>query len=206
MEKKDSVVVHLPISIIGDKNVNIYNYCVMCAKEIGEEHGIICLEFCEMYWGVRIMCFDCYCYNDKKKEEEEVYCTNKKITNIFGLLQPIINECAKINYRGCLVCEKRNCKDDICKKTELMLYKNETEIILEHFYRLELDVLSVFVKDEPCAICQVYVGKKYFCAKCKLRGYCGKTCKKKDVNHVCIITEYKAIWHNLLEKKNIIYK
>lgn len=190
--EENSIVIYLPISIASDENVNIYSSCVICDNNI--IMGVLCLEFCNMSWGVRIACSKCI-----NCTSTLLYC--KKIVNVFALLEPIIREGVKTNHRGCLVCEKRNCKDDACKQTQSILYVNETEMVIEHFYRIGLDVLSPFIRDEPCVVCSIYVGNKYNCHKCKMRGYCGKGCKKKDTDHVCLICDFRDVWHhNLIER------
>jgi hypothetical protein len=69
-----------------------------------------------------------------------------------------------------------------------ILYENEVDQLLEHFYQIKLTPL---LEEGDCDVCGDYEGIKR-CQVCKLRRYCGKKCRKLDQNHEC--TPYEDMW------------
>lgn len=191
---KDSVIIWLPISMKSMypviQNIDIYCSCIKCNHNI--DYGIICIEFQKLSWGIRLICKSCL-----KEQDNIVECNDKLIVNVASMISSKLDYGCSIGSKHCLVCEKPHCIDMDCKNSLDKLYKNDIEILLEHFYRIKLDILHVFVKDNLCNYCKEYIGSNNICCnKCKLRIYCSKKCKKLDSKHTC--KDYYEIWRNIV--------
>ncbi len=171
------------------ETISIYCSCIKCSHNI--DIGIVCIEFQKLSWGIRLICLKCY---NGDKSIPILECNNKLIVNVASMISHQLNFGCSIGSKYCLVCDKPHCSDIECKNSLDKLYKNDTEILLDHFYRIKLDILHLFAKDDICSYCNKYIGNM-FCNTCKLRTYCSKKCKKMDLKHNC--KEYWEIWRNV---------
>jgi hypothetical protein len=192
VEGKNTIFVWFPIkikamhpTIITDPLLDyIYCSCVKCHSLI--KSGILCLEFGQKSnYGLCLLCTTCCRCPLYIK-------TSLLIIELFDRISQILIGGCNTYSNQCIVCDKSKCKSLDCKTIIPQLYNNNTEIMLEHFYKIKLNVLSLFTQDY-CSWCNM---KESFimCNTCKLRFYCGKKCKKLDKNHACI--PYYDMWRN----------
>lgn len=162
--------------------------CCICHQSI-LGLGFIVLKFNSNHWCVKLGCTDCFSFNSVI-----VICHHLLIVEVESQIKPKIDAACRENSHKCLVCEKRFCKDKECHEVleKGLLYKDINEKLLEHFYQVKLNLLDILYKSIVCCICHKQrVTKK--CNVCKLRYYCGKKCKREDINqHKC--EPFELIW------------
>jgi hypothetical protein len=171
----------------------IYCTCIQCNSFI--ENGIVCIEFTNelpLNWGIRLLCVDCF----PETFDEIVFdCQTKLVVEIPNMLAPkLVNACETYSKK-CIVCDKPYCDSGECLDAKLLLYNNDIDIILDHFYKINVEILSPFREDNVCDFCNDIKGIKY-CNICKLRIYCSSKCKKNDKKHLC--KSYCNVWRNKL--------
>jgi hypothetical protein len=158
----------------------IYCSCVKCGRFIKE--GVLCIRFYNGTFGVRLSCCD---------SKGNIKIEDPLIVYVHEMIFPLIESGCESIQNQCMVCDKLKCKNKDCEEIlkGKLLYKNETEELMEHFYKIKLDLLSLFVKDQPCFICQNKQTTKV-CNTCKSFVYCSKKCKKKG--HTC--KPFEEMW------------
>ena len=136
--------------------------------------GCVCIVFHSKGWGIRVSC----CH-------EAHVDTKIPIISIQDVLEPVITNGFEHGSTKCDVCERKNCKSLECKEIldKNLLYPNVAEQWLSHFYSIRLDIITPLLVEHMCDVCGEKKGTIH-CADCRLRTYCGKSCKKKD-GHTC---------------------
>jgi len=161
-----------PMVVKDAKKDLIYACCVKCGNPMLE--GCVCIVFHSKGWGIRVSC----CH-------EAHVNTKIPIISIQDVLEPVINNGFEHGSTKCDVCERKNCKSPECKEIldKNLLYPNVAEQWLSHFYSIRLDIITPLLVGHMCDVCGEKKGVTH-CGDCRLRTYCGKSCKKKD-GHKC---------------------
>ncbi len=181
-----------------DDDLYIYSHCCQCGQPINGSHGYLVLEFVTNAWGVRIGCGGCA---NIMGGTPHYICT--PIVSILDIVTPVINAgCSKV-YHGCTICERPGkCHDPKCREVAEsgILGISPIDDLLEHFYRVKLDVVSVLIQHFPpgemlnqhhCSHCDAPTDR--ICRKCRIAPYCNYGCKFKD-KHEC--TSFVEIWRS----------
>ncbi len=179
----------LPLSVesmypMDREDTGIYSHCAMCGRAV-EQDGFIVLEFIDNAWGVRIGC----CGGNKS-----IGPANGFISTVATILTPIIVHGCKTVYNGCTICNRGGkCIDPECKRimNSGLLNVSPVDDLLEHFYRIQLDIVSPLVLAEECLLCGKPCNR--LCRVCRVAAYCNYGCKVRD-GHVC--TPFIEIWRS----------
>jgi hypothetical protein len=172
-----------------DKVDLIYSHCAKCGAPVSEEGGTVILEFVENAWGVRIGCEKC-CGSGAATAAA----TTVQICNISTILTPIIEAGWSTPFLGCTVCERTVCHDLKCKDiiSSGILTTSPIDDMLEHFYRVRLDILSPLICTNCCNFCKSPADR--ICRTCRIVVYCNYGCKRKDGHLGC--TSFIEIWRS----------
>ena len=178
----------LPISVEAmyplDGENTIYSHCAMCGRAV-EGVGFVVLEFLESAWGVRIGCC-----GGNGATVEKANCT---IATVATVLAPIIMHGCKTVYNGCIVCNRGKCIDTECTRIihSGILKTSPVDDLLEHFYRIQLDIISPLVLTGECKFCSKPCNR--LCRTCRTASYCNYGCKVRD-GHNCV--SFTEIWRS----------
>lgn len=167
----------------------IYSHCAICGTHT-TDYGFIVLEFVESAWGVRIGCADC------AEDGISAFCKTN-IANVSTILTPIITNGHTTPFLGCIVCDRNwRCNDPRCReiiKSGILKTNSPIDDLLEHFYRIRLDVISPLVLSKECAFCKSPGGR--LCRICRLVTYCNYGCKIKSAK-CARCTSFIEIWRS----------
>jgi hypothetical protein len=159
-----------------ESNDLTFSHCALCGQSISDR-GCIVLEFVEAAWGVRIGCPGCTGPSGP---------SGPLIVFVSGLITPIIEAGCKTVYHGCIVCEKPGkCTNEKCRQIidSGILTTSPVDDLLEHFYRIRLDVVSPLMSNNGCAHCKSPCDR--LCRVCRIAYYCNYGCKMKS-GHKCV--------------------
>lgn len=171
-------IVIFPVSIEAMYTKDNYTYClcIKCFKLV--ERGFVALLFQNAHWGVRIACTECY----KRPPDSRVMACQYLLLELQAKIAPALYQGISIFDSRCFVCSKKRCKNTECKLIleNNILYENEEQLLLEHFYRIQLNLHTVLLPPASylCSYCHMRQGTRS-CATCKMYIYCSKGCKKK---------------------------
>jgi len=201
----DARWVILPISVepmypMEIEDDGIYSHCALCGRPIVDQRGLIVLEFVADAWGVRIGCNKCGALIAPA-------ISNALICSVSTVLTPIITYGCKKVYNGCIICNRASrCNASECKKIieSGILTALPVDELLEHFYRVQLDVVSPLVVAETCAYCGKPCNR--LCRVCRVVAYCNYGCKikhghgaQKSIStsgNAFLCTGFTEIWRN----------
>lgn len=157
------------------------SYCSCAFCGIPTRIGRCVLIFLDSSFSVRLSCMQCV-----TKDEKLVY-VNYPIISVMFMISPIIRQGFATKCTQCAVCDKQKCKSDECQEIlrNGIIEESENEKMFGHFYRIKLDILSIFVKRVMyCGNCGEELGNfKFSCGTCKSFVYCSNICKAKHVTN-----------------------
>lgn len=176
-----------------------YCVCVQCGTFTQELVQVV-LEM-DQSWAVRVRCWKCYppllMYTS--------FC--ESILTVRERVEPILLAACRRRDDTCEICEKQGGCDnpEQCQLTRTLIGRTETEDLLEYFYRIELDIVSV-LRFKVChrQSCDVLRTRMVNCSTCHRVCYCSEQCKKMDKpvhRDVCI--PYKEIWRSCMMVRNL---
>lgn len=170
------VIFPITIEAMYTEDNYVFCFCIKCSTLI--ESGFVALLLQEEQWGIRIACTDCY----TRSPDTRIVPCKYLILELQVKIAPALYQGINTFDSRCFVCSKKRCKNTECKKIldTHLLYENDEQLLLEHFYRIKLNLHSVLLPPTSylCSYCHIRQGTRS-CATCKMYMYCSKGCKKK---------------------------
>ena len=170
-----------------------YCVCVQCNQMTNQLCQIV-LDFYPDSWCVRIICIRC------RPDLLSHTSYHGFLLNVRDLVEPMIANACKRRDETCEICEKQGGCDNAeeCATTRQLIGRTEVEDLMEYFYRIQLDVVSVLrfkvCHRADCSNAQV-PDRLVSCKVCRRVAYCSERCKRLDQAwHETFCEEFYEIW------------